>query len=162
MIWIWTVVGGFAGTFVMDMGARKIQQAGFNDALGGLLGRWVLGFPKGRFAINGEVELKTPETPFEANVGKIFHYIVGGGGVALFYPLFFEFTNFALPGNHIIGGAIFGLLSVSLTWFVQYPCFGFSIFGYKAPKGSTTTWPPAILHTAYGTTFGCVLHFAPI
>ena len=162
MLWIWTFVGGFAGTIVMDIGARKIQQAGINDALGGLLGRWVLGFSKGRFAINGEDELKTPETPYESKVGTAFHYFVGGGGVALLYPLFFEITNFALPGNHILGGAFFGLLSVSLTWFVQYPCFGFSVFGRGAPMGSTTTWPPAILHTAYGTTLGCVIQFAPI
>jgi hypothetical protein len=162
MLWIWTFVGGLAGTFVMDIGARNLGKAGINDALGGLLGRWVLGFPKGRFAINGENELKTPETTLEAKIGTAFHYIIGGGGVALLYPLFFEITNFALPGKHILGGTVFGLLSVSLTWFVQYPCFGYSVFGRGAPEGSTTTWPPAILHTAYGTTLGCVLQFAPI
>jgi len=155
-------VGGVAGTFVMDFGARRFGSIGINDALGGLLGRWVLGFRSGRFVIDGKSELRTPETNHEAKVGMVFHYIAGGGGVALLYPAFFLISDLPPPGNHIIGGAVFGLLSVLLTWLVQYPCFGFSLFGRNAPEGSTTTWPPAILHTAYGTTMGIVLHIVDV
>ena len=41
-LWIWAFVGGLVGTFVMDVGARGFAKLGVNDALGGLLGRWVV------------------------------------------------------------------------------------------------------------------------
>lgn len=158
-LWIWTFAGGLAGTFIMDMGARRFVKAGVNDALGGLLGRWVIGFLSFKCFIAGHRELLTPETPQEKRVGIVFHYIVGGGGVALIYPAWFICTEFALPDNHIVPGFIFGLISVGLTWFLQYPCFGFGIFGRKGPKGCKTILPPLCLHTLYGGVVGIILQF---
>ena len=156
-IWILSFLGGLVGTLAMDIGARHLGGAGVNDALGGLLGRWVLGFRHGKFNINGLKELNTPETLVEARTGVFFHYIVGGGCVALVYPGWFWLTGFSLPENHIPAGLLFGLISVSLTWFVQYPCFGFSWFGLKGPAGSTTIWPPLVLHSVYGLIMGAVI-----
>jgi len=156
-LWIWAFIGGLAGTYAMDLGAGRFARAGINDALGDLLGRWVLGIRRGVFVIDGHVELQTPETDREAKVAKLFHYIVGGGGVALVYPAWFALTGLPAPENHILPGLTFGLLSVSLTWFLQYPCFGFGWFGRKGPEGSSTLLPPAILHTLYGLTMGVVV-----
>ena len=157
-LWYWSFIGGLAGTLAMDIGARQLGRLGINDALGGLLGRWVLGFRQFRFVIDGKEELKTAETAQEANVGAIFHYFAGGG-IALIYPALFTFSGVATPDNYILPGLIFGTLSVGLTWFLQYPCFGFGIFGRKGPEGASTLVPPVILHSLYGLVIGVVLQF---
>ena len=159
-LWIWAFIGGLAGTSAMDFGARQLGQLGVNDALGGLLGRWVIGFRQFRFVIDGNVELRTPETHRELKIGTAFHYIVGGGGVALMYPTWFAITGITLPENHMIAGLIFGVLSVGLTWILQYPCFGFGLFGRKGPKGASTILPPLLLHSVYGLGIGVVLQLA--
>ena len=158
-LWYWAFIGGLVGTLAMDIGARQLGRLGINDALGGLLGRWVLGFRQFRFVIDGNEELKTAETPQEANIGMIFHY-VAGGGVALIYPTWFALSGMATPDNHILAGLIFGLLSVGFTWFLQYPCFGFGFFGRRGPAGASTLLPPVILHSLYGLVIGVVLHTA--
>jgi len=158
-LWYWSFIGGLAGTIAMDIGARQLGKLGVNDALGGLLGRWVLGFRQFRLVIDGNEELKTAETPKEANIGMIFHYIAGGG-IALIYPAWFEFSGMATPDKHILAGLIFGFLSVGFTWFFQYPCFGFGIFGRKGPEGASTLLPPAFSHSLYGLVIGVVLHTA--
>ena len=159
-LWIWAFAGGIIGTIIMDASAGWLAKLGMDTALGGLLGRWVSGFSAGRWVIDGKEELKTPESDSEERVGFVFHYLIGGGLVALLYPLWFTVSGMALPTNHIIGGAIFGLLSVLLTWLLQYPCFGFSWFGRNAPDGSNTVFAPTILHTAYGVGIGVTLQLA--
>lgn len=161
-LWLLAFAGGLIGTIFMDTGARWLAKAGLDGALGGLLGRWVIGFGQARWVIDGTEELQKPETTKEARVGFVFHYIVGGGVVALFYPLWFALSGMAIPTNHLIGGAIFGLISVLLTWFLQYPCFGFSWFGLKAPTGSSTIVAPAILHTAYGLGIGITMQIGNV
>ena len=156
-LWIWAFIGGLAGTFCMDLGARRFASIGVNDALGGLLGRWVIGFAKFKFVIDGNRELTTPESPLESRLGTMFHYIIGGGGVALIYPTWFSFSGTTLPENHILPGLIFGILSVALTWFVQYPCFGFGVLGRNGPQRSHTILPPICLHSLYGLVIGTVL-----
>ena len=153
-------IGGIAGTFVMDRGARRFSLNGVNDALGGLLGRWVLGFKHFNWVIDGHRELQIEETNYEKRIGSYFHYLIGGGCVALLYPLFFLLTGLTHPENHIFGGIVFGFFSVSLTWFLQYPCFGFGFFGKNAPLGSKTIIPPLILHTLYGLIVGIVIQYA--
>ena len=118
-IWFWSFVGGIIATVIMDLGAVQFRRFDVNDGLGGLLGRWVLGFVKLEFFINGIVELETKESAKEAKVGFIFHYLVGGGIVALAYPAWFVITGISIPENHVFPGLIFGLISVGLTWFVQ-------------------------------------------
>ena len=101
--------------------------------------------------------MKSPETLFESRLGVAFHYIFGGGGVALVYPAWFAYTDFSFPDNQIVPGLIFGALSVGLTWFLQYPCFGFGVFGRRGPEGSSTILPPIFLHSLYGLSIGVVL-----
>ena len=154
---VWAFVGGLVGTFIMDVGARGLAKLGVNDALGGLLGRWLVGFARFEFVIDGHKEMKSPKTLFESRLGVAFHYIFGGGGVALVYPAWFAYTDFAFPDNQIVPGLIFGALSVGLTWFLQYPCFGFGVFGRRGPEGSSTILPPIFLHSLYGLNIGVVL-----
>ena len=161
-LWIWAFIGGLAGTAIMDFGTPRLARVGLDVALGGLLGRWVHGFAHGRFVIDGHRELESAESPAEARTAILFHYIVGGGVVALLYPLWFSVSGMALPASHILGGLLFGLISVALTWFVQYPCFGFGLFGLGAPAGSSTILAPALLHTSFGLGVGIVLQLAPV
>ena len=108
----------------MDRGARRFTANGVNDALGGLLGRWVLGFKNFNWVIDGHRELQIEETKYEKKIGSYFHYLIGGGCVALLYPLFFLLTGLTHPENHIFGGIVFGFFSVSLTWFCNIHALG--------------------------------------
>ncbi len=107
--------------------------------------------------ICGTVELETNELANEAKVGFEFHYLVGGGMVALAYPAWFVITGISVPENHVFPGLIFGLISVGLTWFVQYLCFGFGFFGKNALKSASTTFSSLLLHSLYGLSMGLVL-----
>ena len=158
--WLWSFIGGLFGTAVMDLAGWPLRRLGVNDGLGGLLGRWVLGFRRFSFVIDGNLELDTAETIPEKIIGSLFHYAIGGGSVALVFPTFFVTTGIELPGNYIVAGLIFGVASVGLTWFLQYPCFGFRFFGQNAPRGASTIWPPALLHSLYGLGIGLVLQLA--
>ena len=160
--WVWSFFGGIVATVVMDFASAQFRRFGISDALGGLLGRWVMEFKHLKFVIDGRVELETKETLKESRVGLIFHYLVGGGVVSLAYPAWFTFTGFDVPEVHVLSGLIFGVMSVSLTWFLQYPCFGFGLFGVNAPRGSSTILPPIILHSIFGLSLGLVLQVALI
>ena len=59
----------------MDVGAQGLAKLGVNDALGGLLGRWVVGFARSEFVTDGHKEMKSPKTLFESRLGVAFHYI---------------------------------------------------------------------------------------
>ena len=69
---------------------------------GGLLGRWRVGFARFEFVIDGHKEMESPETLFESRLGVAFHYIFGGGGVALVYPTWFAYTDFTFPQTEFI------------------------------------------------------------
>ena len=54
----------------MDRGARRFTANGVNDALGGLLGRWVLGFKNFDWVIDGHKEIQKEETNYEKKIGS--------------------------------------------------------------------------------------------
>ena len=59
----------------------------------------MLGFPRGQFIIDGLQKRLTPSADLGKLVGKWFNSIVGGGVVALGYPLWFAITGQVLPGS---------------------------------------------------------------
>jgi hypothetical protein len=83
--------------------------------------------------------------------------LVGGGGVALLYPLFFQITGQPFPGNQLLGGALFGLATSALPWFILLPSFGWGMFGRRGPRGSNALLASTLSHMPYGLGVGAMM-----
>ena len=155
-ILILAFLGGVVGSVLMDItetiAAKRGITSGVNIAL---VGRWFLGLLRGQF-IHSNI-LNSPPLPNEVKMGWAFHFLVGGGGVALIYPLFFQVTGLPLPGNHLFAGLIFGLVTSLLPWFVLLPSFGWGFFGVRGPHGSNPLLASTLSHIPYGLGVGAVI-----
>ncbi len=155
-ILIWAFLGGVVGSVLMDItetiAAKRGITSGVNIAL---VGRWFLGLLRGKFSHSNI--LNSPPLPNEVKMGWAFHFLVGGGGVALIYPLFFQATGLPLPGNHLLAGLIFGLSTSLLPWFILLPSFGWGFFGVRGPLGSNALLSSTLSHISYGLGVGAVI-----
>ncbi len=155
-ILVWAFIGGIVGAALMDV--TEIYAAKFGITSGvniALVGRWFLGLLRGRI-IHSNI-LDSAPRPDEVKVGWAFHFLVGGGGVALLYPLFFQIAGLPFPGNHLLGGLIFGLATSALPWFILLPSFGWGIFGRRGPRGSNALLASTLSHLPYGLGVGAML-----
>lgn len=155
-ILVWAFIGGIVGAVLMDI--TEIYAARFGITSGvsiALVGRWFLGLLHGRFTHADILD----STPFanEVKAGWAFHFLVGGGGVALLYPLFFQTTGLPLPANHMLGGALFGLATSALPWFILLPSFGWGMFGRRGPSGSNALLASTLSHLPYGLGVGAMI-----
>lgn len=155
-IFVWAFLGGLVGAVLMDItetyAARVGVRSGVNIAL---VGRWFLGLLRGQFA-HDNIHDSRP-FPHEVKAGWAFHFLIGGGGVALIYPLFFQAAGLPLPGNHWLGGLLFGLATSVLPWFVLLPSFGWGWFGRHGPQGSNALLASTLSHIPYGLGVGAVM-----
>jgi len=149
-------LGGIVGAALMDM--TETVAAGFGIRSGvnaALLGRWAGGLPHGRLR-HADI-LKAPARPGEARLGWAVHFLLGGGGVALAYPAFFQLMGALLPANHLLAGVLFGLTTSVLPWFVLLPCFGWGLFGRRGPRGTNALLAATLSHMPYGLGVGAVI-----
>jgi hypothetical protein len=73
------------------------------------LGRWVLGLFEGRI---GHADIaRSPARRGEVAAGWAFHFLVGGGGVALLYPAALALAGPAAAGHPLLGGVLASTLS---------------------------------------------------
>lgn len=119
------------------------------------IGRWSLGILHGKFIHENIRESDTFKN--EKAVGLICHYVIGGA-LALTYPAVFLGFGLALPGNNLIPGLIWGLVTTLLPWLVLFPGFGWGFFGAKSPGNVTPLIGPAVEHSIYGLGLGIVLN----
>lgn len=120
-----------------------------------LVGRWFMGLLRGQFSHTNI--LNSPALPGEIKMGWAFHLVIGGGGVALLYPLFFHALKFALADNHLLAGMFFGLATSLLPWFILLPSFGWGLFGSRGPQGSNALLASTLSHIPYGFGVGAVV-----
>jgi hypothetical protein len=140
----------------MDITETYAAKAGITSGVNiALVGRWFLSLLHGQFTHANIVDSK----PFthEVKAGWAFHFLVGGGGVALIYPLFFQATGLRLPNNYLLGGLLFGLATSLLPWFVLLPSFGWGVFGRRGPQGSNALLASTLSHIPYGLGVGAVI-----
>jgi hypothetical protein len=106
-LWLWTIVGGLAGTVLMDFTAIAAEKLHITSGgrCGGpqVIGRWVFGLFDGRFVHENIIDSSPVKN--EASAGWIFHYVTGGG-VALTYPLFYLALNVPIPQDHLISSVV--------------------------------------------------------
>ena len=155
-VYFWAFLGGIVGAVLMDitetLAAKRGISSGVNIAF---VGRWFLGLLRGR-VIHANI-LNSPRHPNEVKAGWVFHFLIGGGGVALIYPLSFQAIGLSMPGNHLLAGPIFGLSTSLLPWFILLPSFGWGIFGARRPQGANALLASTLSHIPYGFGVGVVV-----
>jgi len=153
---VWAFLGGVVGAVLMDVTETYAAKVGITSGVNiALVGRWFLSLLRGQFAHSNILESKTFAR--EVKAGWAFHFLVGGGGVALLYPLFFQVTGLAFPTNHVLGGLLFGWATSLLPWFVLLPSFGWGLFGRRGPQGSNALLASTLSHIPYGLAVGAVI-----
>jgi hypothetical protein len=103
--------------------------------------------------------IKARPVEHELAVGRMTHYLVGGG-LALTYPALYLVSGVPLPGNHMFPGLLWGLATTLVPWIIFYPAFGWGFFGGRAPEGTRPVLSPTISHLVYGLGLGIVLNIA--
>lgn len=147
--------GGLVGAVLMDITETYMAKLGISSGVNiALVGRWFLSLLRGKFTHVDILDTK----PFshEVKAGWIFHFLIGGGGVALVYPLLFQTIGLPIPGNYLLGGMLFGLATSLLPWFVLLPSFGWGMFGRQGPQGSNALFSSTLSHIPYGIGVGAV------
>ena len=149
-------LGGIVGAVLMDITETVAARMGITSGVNvALVGRWFMGLTRGQLGHADILESKP--VPGEVSMGWAFHLLVGGGGVALLYPLFFQYSGFALPISHLLGGVLFGLATSLLPWFILLPSFGWGLFGRRGPPGSNALLASTLSHIPYGLGVGAVI-----
>jgi len=94
----------------MDITELQISKFGISSRVkGAYIGRWFHGILGGVF-MHKDIS-KTKSIKNEDRIGQIFHFIIGGGMVALLYPDFLNIIGLETSTNHLLLGSIFGLLT---------------------------------------------------
>jgi hypothetical protein len=149
-------LGGIVGAVLMDItesiAARFGLTSGVNVAL---VGRWALGLTRGQWS-HANIA-RCPDRQGEVLMGWAFHFLVGGGGVALLYAAFVQCAGFTAPTHRLWGGVMFGAVTSLLPWLVLLPAFGWGWFGRRAPKGCNALLSSTVSHVPYGLGVGAVM-----
>ena len=152
-IWLVAFIGGILGSVFMDITEVQMSKRGISSGVkGAYIGRWFYGILGGVF-MHKDIA-KTKPINNEARIGQLFHFIIGGGAVALLYPVFLIIIGFETISNHLLLSSIFGLLTSVFPWFILMPSFGWGLFGTKAPVGSKPIISPIVSHIAFGLGIG--------
>ncbi|MCK4704132.1 MAG: DUF2938 family protein [Gammaproteobacteria bacterium] len=146
-------IGGVVGSLFMDMAELEMAKFGIRSGVKAkYIGRWVLGVSAG--VLKHRDIVKSQSIKKEVEIGLVFHFLVGGGVVALFYPVFISVFGLDDGHNHLITATIYGFLTCGLPWFILMPCFGWGLFGMRAPAKSKPVISPVIAHVFYGFGIG--------
>jgi hypothetical protein len=154
-------LGGIVGAVLMDITESLAARAGLTSGVNvALVGRWALGLARGQWAHADIVD--SPARPGEVRMGWAFHFLVGGGGVALMYAALVQRAGFTVPTHHLWGGVLFGAATSLLPWLVLLPAFGWGWFGRRGPRGSNALLASTVSHIPYGLGVGAVMALGSI
>jgi Protein of unknown function (DUF2938) len=149
-------LGGILGAVLMDITETAMAKVGIRSGVSvALVGRWFLGLTRGRLA-HADIQA-SPSLHGEAGLGWAFHFLIGGGGVALIYPAALLFLGLPSPTHPILGGLLFGLATSLLPWLVLLPAFGWGSFGRRGPRGANALLASPLSHIPYGLGVGAVM-----
>lgn len=156
-IFIWAFIGGIFGAVLMDITETYAGKFGITSGVNiALVGRWFLGLLRGKFVYTNISEAKS--VAHEVKAGWLFHLLIGGGGVALLYPLLLLSAGFGFSVNHVWWGMLFGLATSILPWFILLPSFGWGWFGRRGPQGSNALLASTLSHIPYGVGVGLIIN----
>ena len=162
-MWFWLVVGGLAGTVLMDITAIAAERLNITSGgrCGGplVIGRWVFGLFGGRLIHKNIID--SSPVKYEVPAGWIFHYLTGVG-LVLTYPLFFYALDIPMPADQLIPSVVWGLVTSLLPWLILYPGYGWGLFGLRAPKNASPLIATPVAHMLYGLGMGIVLNMTSL
>lgn len=155
-IYAWAFAGGIAGAVLMDLTETYAARVGIHSGVNvALIGRWALGLRRGRLR-HADIAA-SPALPGEVTVGWLFHFLVGGGMVALAYPALLDLLGLSSALSVWLGGPLFGLATSVLPWFLLLPCFGWGLFGRRGPSGANALLASTLSHLPYGMGVGALV-----
>lgn len=148
--------GGIVGAVLMDITESIAARAGLTSGVTvAFVGRWALGTLRGQWT-HADIA-RSPSRRGEVRIGWAFHFLVGGGAVALAYPVFLQAVGSTLPAHLLWGAVAFGALTSLLPWLLLLPAFGWSWFGRRGPRGSNAVLASTVSHLSYGLGIGLVM-----
>ena len=148
-------VGGIVGAVLMDLTETLAARAGLTSGVSvALVGRWALGLPRGQW-VHADIA-RSPARAGEVRMGWAFHFVIGGGGVALLYAVWLQAAGWTLPAHRLWGGVAFGAATSLLPWLLLLPAFGWGWFGRRGPRGSNALLASMVSHLPYGLGIGAV------
>ena len=111
----------------------------------GIIGRWAAYLPEGRFV--HKTIGKTPPVKNEMALGWLVHY-----GVGISYGAIYLFLVYVLLGTGpgFVPAMAFGILSVSVTWFMMEPILGAGPMGANTPDPTVTRMHDFCSHLGFG------------
>jgi Protein of unknown function (DUF2938) len=149
-------LGGIVGAVLMDITETLAARAGLTSGVSvALVGRWALGLLRGQW-VHADIA-RSPARPGEVRMGWAFHFLVGGGGVALMYAAFVQYAGVTVPTHLLWGGVFFGAATSLLPWLMLLPAFGWGIFGRRGPRGANALLASMVSHIPYGLGVGVVM-----
>lgn len=155
-VFVLAFFGGIVGAVLMDITETAAARIGISSGVNvALVGRWFVGLTRGRLA-HADIQASAPQ-PCEARLGWAFHFLVGGGGVALTYPAVLLSLGADPLAHPWLGGLLFGLATSLLPWFVLLPAFGWGRFGRRGPRGANALLASLLSHIPYGLGMGAVM-----
>ncbi|MEM8744557.1 MAG: DUF2938 family protein [Pseudomonadota bacterium] len=110
-----------------------------------IIGRWAAYLPEGRFV--HKTIGKTPPVKHELALGWLVHY-----GVGIAYGAIYLFLVYAVfgTGPGFVPAMLFGILSVSVTWFMMEPILGAGNMGANTPDPTATRIQDFGSHFGFG------------
>lgn len=124
------LIVGIAATLTLDLAQQVMRLVfGWPATNWGIIGRWAAWLPKGRF-VHKDIG-KTPPVENEQILGWAVHY---GVGIAYGAIYLFLVTVILGTGPGFVPAMAFGLLSVSVTWFMMEPILGAGPMASNTPK----------------------------
>lgn len=152
-LWIMAFVGGLVGSAFMDIMEMYMGKVGIYSGVKGThIGRWAHGLAKGKLYYDN-IDDAAPVNN-EIRIAFIFHYLVGGGFVALGYPVMLYFVDVSTLFMHLPLAVIYGLLTCAFPWLILMPSLGKGIAGNKMPTQVSPIIAPIGSHLAYGLGIG--------
>lgn len=140
------IVIGIGATLTFDLWALFLKHT-FKIAPSNfcLVGRWLRYMPEGIFR-HANIGL-TPQKSAECTVGWIAHYVVG---------ILFAITFIAFVGKDwlqrpmLIPALVFGVITVSMPFFVMQPAFGLGVAASKTSNPVQSRLRSWMNHTVFG------------
>jgi len=146
-----SVIIGVGATVVMDLWALMLQRfLGIIPLNYALVGRWIAYMPRGVFCHRNITTVKPVAA--ELAVGWIVHYLIGIGFAALLLMLT---DNEWLSSPSIMPAIIFGIVSVTMPYFIMQPCMGFGLAAAKTPKPISARLRSLQTHFIFGLGLYC-------
>ena len=151
---VYLIIISFLSVSVIDLWQRIAHRLGGSAPTDwGIIGRWLLMIFSHCIIVNTQLQ-ETDAYPNERAIGWIFHYLVGGAYVIVYFILW---KICGLISTTIWDGFVFGAISVLVPWFFFMPAIGAGILARKTPNPTFVCISAFITHSIFGVSIALLL-----